>query len=367
MDKLVTVILPTYNASGFLGQWKQKFDAIEGRGHIKILAIDNGSTDGTQEFLTENILFDEDVFVQNETNLGHGGSSQKALHMLNTPYCIYVNADDYLGPSYLKASMDAISKRGDISITFGHCYSFNSDNPEKISARRVNFYPSPGLYSGDLLKGWYANFPVDAGLLVKTEIAKSVGGFTNPAWFALAQHNQTLCFINVDHMYSGKHQQQESKRFLQDATSHQIFARSSGDISNIIAEWPEKLIVHELLYSACILSMPIIDVFQHWLQIGINRSITQYCNDPNKLRSIVYEMSNVCSSFFSLEISSQEANQTNYTVTSSSRVPLEPDLTITLKGLFELSKQHNALPSPHCDNVISFLQYFQSKDRIDVT
>tara|TARA_B110000003_G_C16624786_1_gene524481 strand:+ start:55 stop:1260 length:1206 start_codon:yes stop_codon:yes gene_type:complete len=377
VNKLITVILPTYNAMQFLGDWQEKFSAINGREQIRLFIIDNGSTDGTQDFVAKNILLnDDDVFVQNDKNLGHAMSSNKALNMVDTPYCVYVNADDYLGPNYLAASMGIIKKYDNISIIFGNSYIiFDMKNP--MPKRRRHHYPTPGLYSGDLLKAWYSTFPVDAGLLVNTEIAKSVGGFLNPQWYALVQKDYTVCYIDVDHMYSCKHKNQESKRFIKNSMSHETFATNTSQITNILtnnskisgsttspefSENPTRLMVHEILSSSYILGLSIQNCLTIWLNNG--NMNTKYLKKPDSIKEVIYQMSNICSSLFQFNELSEGPEKCSLSP-SSMFFSKTLDLN-TMKIIFKLANDYDAIPS-NCNDksLISYIKYFQSVDIIE--
>lgn len=95
----LSVIVPVYNEIATVGQVlskarTQKIDDVE----IEIVVVDDGSTDGTREFLAESPEL-YDVFLKNPINLGKGSAVKSALAVATGDYVLFQDADLEYDPS----------------------------------------------------------------------------------------------------------------------------------------------------------------------------------------------------------------------------------------------------------------------------
>lgn len=95
----LSVIVPVYNEiatiAEILGKVRtQKIDDVD----IGIVVVDDGSTDGTREFLDENPEL-YDVLLKNPENLGKGGAVKRALAAATGEYVLFQDADLEYDPS----------------------------------------------------------------------------------------------------------------------------------------------------------------------------------------------------------------------------------------------------------------------------
>jgi GT2 family glycosyltransferase len=73
-----------------------------------VVVVDNGSTDGTEDLLTER--FPEVVVVQTGTNLGFAGGAQAGLEAAHTPYVALLNNDAVAEAGWLAALVGALDE-----------------------------------------------------------------------------------------------------------------------------------------------------------------------------------------------------------------------------------------------------------------
>lgn len=95
----LSVIVPVYDEvatiAEILGKVRtQKIDDVD----IEIVVVDDGSTDGTCEFLDENPEL-YDVLLKNSKNLGKGGAVKRALAAATGEYVLFQDADLEYDPS----------------------------------------------------------------------------------------------------------------------------------------------------------------------------------------------------------------------------------------------------------------------------
>ena len=105
MEKKVTVIIPNYNGLKFMepcmaalkGQTSQEFD---------VLVVDNGSTDGSAEWLKEHQI--PGIFLKENT--GFSGAVNAGIRASRTPYVILLNNDTEAEPDYIEELVKAIEQ-----------------------------------------------------------------------------------------------------------------------------------------------------------------------------------------------------------------------------------------------------------------
>lgn len=97
----VSIIMPVYNASGYL---KEALDSVlqQTWKAWELIAIDDGSTDGSGAILDDYALRDHRIRVTHQSNRGVAESRQLGVSMATGDYCIHVDADDWVEPDYLR-------------------------------------------------------------------------------------------------------------------------------------------------------------------------------------------------------------------------------------------------------------------------
>jgi len=121
----VTILILTCNGWEYT---KQCIDSIKKNTHTpyKILAIDNGSTDGTVEELRK----DRTIFhIENSYNLGMGRGFNIGMMLIDTPYFVLANNDTVVTEDWLNKML----------------YHINEDDKLLILGPRSNYVSGPQL------------------------------------------------------------------------------------------------------------------------------------------------------------------------------------------------------------------------------
>ena len=101
--KKVTIIIPNYNGLKFMEPCMAALDRQLCR-DFQLLVVDNGSTDGSVEWLKEHGL--PSIFL--ETNTGFSGAVNVGIRAAKTPYVILLNNDTEAEPEYVGELLKAI-------------------------------------------------------------------------------------------------------------------------------------------------------------------------------------------------------------------------------------------------------------------
>ena len=111
----LSVIVPAYNEITTIEQIltrirEQKIQSID----IEIVVVDDGSTDGTRQFLAENPNL-YDILLENPQNLGKGGAIKRALEASTGEYILFQDADlEYDPAEYGKLVFPVLNFQADV-------------------------------------------------------------------------------------------------------------------------------------------------------------------------------------------------------------------------------------------------------------
>lgn len=95
MEKLVSVILPTYNVEKYLSKCLKSISEQSYR-NIEILVVIDGATDKSYEIAKEWEKKDERIKVIYQDNAGSGPARNNGLLHANGDFCMFVDPDDWI-------------------------------------------------------------------------------------------------------------------------------------------------------------------------------------------------------------------------------------------------------------------------------
>ena len=98
----VSVIVPAYNIAELLPRC---LDSISAQSHadLEIIAVNDGSTDGTSDVLRDHARRDSRIRVIEKPNGGVGSARNAALDIATGEYTLFVDGDDRIEPDYVAA------------------------------------------------------------------------------------------------------------------------------------------------------------------------------------------------------------------------------------------------------------------------
>lgn len=113
---LVSVILPTYNCAAFLAQAVESILAQSYR-PLEVIAIDDGSSDGTLELLHG---FGEPVRVFAQANAGPAAARNRAVAEARGEYLAFLDGDDLWLPGHTEALVACATAPGATPVVYGN-------------------------------------------------------------------------------------------------------------------------------------------------------------------------------------------------------------------------------------------------------
>lgn len=111
-DKMVSVIVPVYNAEPYLAQCLCSLTNQTYR-NIEILLVDDGSTDGSRRIAEAFVEADKRVKLFTQPNKGQSAARNTALQHATGDYICFVDADDWLDKDFLSTMLSHI---GDFDV-----------------------------------------------------------------------------------------------------------------------------------------------------------------------------------------------------------------------------------------------------------
>lgn len=125
---LISIILPVYNVKPYL---KRCLDSLLKQTHrnFEVLAVNDGSTDGSALLLEEYAQKDQRIRVIHQENAGVSAARNMGLELAKGTYVTFVDGDDFVEENYLKSLYEAaVESNSDIAAT-----NFSSFNEERQS------------------------------------------------------------------------------------------------------------------------------------------------------------------------------------------------------------------------------------------
>jgi len=99
---LASVIIPTYNNLALTRSCLKSIQEHTSPGAYEIIVVDNGSTDGTPEFLREMARLGLVRVLLNNQNLGFGKACNQGAHAARGEFLLFLNNDTVVTPGWLE-------------------------------------------------------------------------------------------------------------------------------------------------------------------------------------------------------------------------------------------------------------------------
>lgn len=174
----VSILLTCFNHLAYLPACLEGVRAQTFRDH-EIIALDDGSTDGSREWLESNAKDAKLVF--NETNVGTYGTLNRGLEAVTGEFVAVLNDDDLWAPEKLERQLSLFEAHPEVGLVHTDGW-FIDGQGNRLEGSPLGF-EFPRTETGDLLLALlYANKIIASAALVRRECFDKLGGF-NEAYF----------------------------------------------------------------------------------------------------------------------------------------------------------------------------------------
>ncbi|GEK57730.1 hypothetical protein CHL76_01365 [Marinococcus halophilus] len=172
MNPLVTIIMSTHNAEGYIDECLQSI-AAQSYSDFTVYMIDDASTDSTAEKVKEFIKNDErfqliDIHKQNR---GLTPTLNELWKMAETKYVARMDADDVMHEERLEKQVQLLEKHKGLDVVGSYAMNINKDS-EPIDIRKVP------VYHKDVKKTLPLASPViHPSAMIRRSALETVGGY----------------------------------------------------------------------------------------------------------------------------------------------------------------------------------------------
>jgi len=207
----VSVIIPTRNCLPWL---PAAIASIGPSAEVEIIVFDDGSTDGTREWLAEEARCDPRLVILTGGGIGPSQARNQAIDVARAPLVAFLDADDRWYPEKLATQLALHRTWPEIGFSFtdyrhvteagedrGGCFAY-----WRRFAARLGDRTAPFAIGGDALAQLYAENVVGTStVMARTDLLRAIGGFCGKLpssedwdlWLRLAKRSQVMCVPGV--------------------------------------------------------------------------------------------------------------------------------------------------------------------------
>ncbi|HEY3306152.1 MAG TPA: glycosyltransferase [Candidatus Binatia bacterium] len=173
---LVSVIIPAYNAAGFVHQAVQSV-LDQTYGNYEIIVVDDGSTDETREVLSR--LHGRLTYLY-QPNRGAAAARNNGIRAAKGDFVCFLDADDLWVSNKLQLQVDFLQQHPDMAFLSGRCRKFmDQGDPyipfaaEALEGSVARIFSAPKAFA-ELVK---FNFIPTSTVMIRKECFEKVGLF----------------------------------------------------------------------------------------------------------------------------------------------------------------------------------------------
>ncbi len=151
-EDLVSVIIPTYNRSGFL---KQAVESVLNQTYknLELLIVDDGSPDDTRTIIEQYAAQDTRVRYLEQKNSGVSVARNRGISDSNGEYLLFLDDDDMLLPHAVQKMHSYIKRQpADLKLVYGDAFLYHQNENRNVLTDLPSVGDKPGLYY-QFLKG----------------------------------------------------------------------------------------------------------------------------------------------------------------------------------------------------------------------
>ncbi|HEX8146492.1 MAG TPA: glycosyltransferase family 2 protein [Pyrinomonadaceae bacterium] len=170
---LISVILPAFNRAGWVARAVESVLA-QTHGRVELLAVDDGSTDGTRRVLEG---FGPRVRVLTQPHAGAEAARNLGLAHARGEFVAFIDSDDVWYADRLSRQLP-LFRREEVGLVFGNAALVDYRRAPPVRLKRTFFdsvRPARGRVTEALARGCFVPF---SSVLIRRELLAEAGGFT---------------------------------------------------------------------------------------------------------------------------------------------------------------------------------------------
>ena len=197
MNKLVSIIIPTYNAGKYI---KETVDSALAQTYknIEIIVVDDGSTDDTKNILAPYIETGKVQYVFQQ-NKGLSGARNAGIKIAKGEYIALLDADDIFLPEKIEQQVNHLEKNPGCDVSYCDLYHFWDEEPDKLLKLNYKYYSGAEVLPRLLEKSFIAPLTV----VIRKSVFGRFGYFDENLkrsedldfYFRLAYGGAQICFL----------------------------------------------------------------------------------------------------------------------------------------------------------------------------
>ncbi len=176
MERLVSVIIPTYNAAPYV---REAIDSVLGQTYpnIEIIVVDDGSTDTTKDLL-QAYLHKGKITVISQENKGPAAARNAGMQKARGTYIAFLDADDVWLPEKLARQLPLFDNP-DIALVYADMEFFGTPFSFKTYGEMAGPFKR-GAVVRKLIK---RNFIANSSVVIRAAILETIGLFNEDRKF----------------------------------------------------------------------------------------------------------------------------------------------------------------------------------------
>jgi glycosyltransferase involved in cell wall biosynthesis len=169
---LVSVVIPAYNAQGFVGATLHSL-VNQSYPHLEIIVVDDGSTDNTAQIVMGWKKRDHRIRLLQQPNAGVAAARNLAIRSSRGSFIAPVDADDVCQPDKISKLMTALNLAGD-DFGLAYSWSYTIDQYGNMLGKGTEFEYEGSVYLPYLFFNFIGNA---SATLIRKKCFETVGMF----------------------------------------------------------------------------------------------------------------------------------------------------------------------------------------------
>ena len=197
---LVSIIIPTYNRRHFVAD---AIDSCLAQTHrnCEIIVVDDGSTDGTDEFLRER--YGSRIHYIYQDNKGPGIARNRGIASAAGEFIHFLDADDQLREDKIAIGLEVFGQQPEVSVVYTHYQFVAHDGVTHIDTPAFEHFAGDAFC--ELLRTTGSHILISSSMH-RTMALRSVGGFADDVEFRSAEDWDLFLRLAAKYRFHGINQ-----------------------------------------------------------------------------------------------------------------------------------------------------------------